>query len=112
MDLYPTAETWTPGAIAPADGNMASAVAPASVPASGRQGPDADAHLLDDSARHHDGGATTAPDLGANNERLEDLKPKLVHALREVVRQYRAEGGVARRPEIRPVRQARRFRPA
>ncbi len=45
MDLYPTAETWTPGAIAPADGNVASAVAPASVPASGRQGPDADAHL-------------------------------------------------------------------
>src|SRR6266478_1439704 len=109
MDLYPTAETWTPGAIAPADGNVASAVAPASVPASGRQGPDADAHLLDDSARHQDGGATTAPDLGANNERLEDLKPKLVHALRELVRQYREEGVVARRHEIRRIRQARLF---
>src|SRR6266849_4594723 len=109
MDLYPTAETWTPGAIAPADGNVASAVAPASVPASGRQGPDADAHLLDDSARHQGVGATTAPDLGANNERLEDLKPKLVHALRELVRQYREEGVVARRHEIRRIRQARLF---
>src|SRR5258707_15359146 len=109
MDLYPTAETWTPGAIAPADGNVASAVAPASVPASGRQGPDADAHLLDDSARHQDGGATTAPDLGANNERLEDLKPELVHAWRELVGQYGQEGVVARRHEIRRIRQARLF---
>src|SRR6266849_3906553 len=109
MDLYPTAETWTPGAIAPADGNVASAVAPASLPASGVRGHDGDAHLLDDSARHQDGGATTAPDLGANNERLEDLKPKLVHALRELVRQYREEGIVARRHEIRRIRQARLF---
>src|SRR5712671_5197155 len=113
MDLYPRAESWsgTPGAIAPADGNAASAVAPASSPASGPHGYDADAHLLDDSSRHQDGGATRAPEpeLGPNNERLEELKPKLVHALRELVRQYREEGIVARRHEIRRIRQVRLF---
>src|SRR6266853_1795107 len=113
MDLYPRAESWsgTPGAIAPADGNVARAVAPASFPASGPHGYDADAHLLDDSSRHQDGGATRAPEpeLGPNNERLEELKPKLVHALRELVRQYREEGIVARRHEIRRIRQARLF---
>jgi len=104
MNSYTTAETWTgtPGAIAPADGNAASALSPASLPAS-------DADILDDAARRQDGGATTALDLGANNERLEDLKPKLVHALRELVRQYREEGVVARRHEIRRIRQARLF---
>ena len=88
MDLYPRAETWsgTPGAIAPADGNAARAVAPASLPASGPHGYDADAQLLDDSPRQEDGGATRAPELGPNNERLEELKPKLVHALRELAR--------------------------
>jgi hypothetical protein len=48
-------------------------------------------------------------DLGPNNERLEDVKPKLVRALRELVRQYREEGVVARRNEIRRIRQARLF---
>src|ERR1700730_11432799 len=111
MDLYPTTETWTgtPGAIAPADGNAARAVAPASLPASGARGHDADAHLLDDSPRQQDAGATHALELGPNNERLEELKPKLVHALRELVRQYREEGIVARRHEIRRIRQARLF---
>jgi hypothetical protein len=47
--------------------------------------------------------------LGPNNERLEDLKPELVNALRELVRQYRQEGIVARRNEIRRIRQARLF---
>jgi hypothetical protein len=104
MNSYTTAETWTgtPGAIAPADGNAASALSPASLPAS-------DAGILDDAARRQDGGATTELDLGANNERLEDLKPQLVHALRELVRQYREEGVVARRHEIRRIRQARLF---
>jgi hypothetical protein len=111
MDLYPTAETWTgtPGAIAPADGNAARAATPASLPAS------AD-HILDGSPHQQDAlrgsgqaGATGALDLGANNERLEELKPKLVHALRELVRQYREEGVVARRHEIRRIRQARLF---
>src|SRR5258708_26840818 len=111
MDLYPTAETWTgtPGAIAPADGNATRGVAPASLPASSAHVFGGDEQLLDDSTRHQPGEATAAPDLGANNERLEDLKPKLVHALRELVRQYREEGVVARRHEIRRIRQARLF---
>lgn len=45
-----------------------------------------------------------AVDLGSNNERLEELQPKLVNALRELVRQYREEGVVARRHEIRRIR--------
>src|SRR5690348_12565497 len=47
--------------------------------------------------------------LGPNNERLEDAKPHLVNALRDLVRQYREEGVVARRHEIRRIRQARLF---
>jgi len=47
--------------------------------------------------------------LGPNNERLEDLRPDLVNALRELVLQYREEGIVARRHEIRRIRQARLF---
>src|SRR6266849_4545348 len=111
MDLYPTAETWTgtPGTIAPADGNATTGVASAPLPASGAHGLNGDAHLLEDSPRQQDAGATGALDLGPNNERLEDLKPKLVHALRDLVRQYREEGVVARRHEIRRIRQARLF---
>jgi hypothetical protein len=51
----------------------------------------------------------SAEDVGPNNERLEDVKPELVNALRELVRQYRQEGIVARRHEIRRIRQARLF---
>ena len=47
--------------------------------------------------------------LGPNFERLEEERPELVNALRELVRQYRQEGIVARRNEIRRVRQARMF---
>ncbi len=47
--------------------------------------------------------------LGPNNERLEELRPDLVNALRELVMQYREEGMVARRHEIRRIRQARLF---
>jgi len=47
--------------------------------------------------------------LGPNNERLEDLRPDLVNALRELVQEYRMEGIVARRHEIRRIRQARLF---
>src|SRR6266446_1462515 len=104
MDLYPTAETWTgtPGAIAPADGNAASAAAPA-----GENG----TNRFDTSVvgAQHAAPLLGTTDLGPNNERLEDLKPKLVHALRELVRQYREEGVVARRHEIRRIRQARLF---
>ena len=48
-------------------------------------------------------------DLGPNNERLEDAAPRLVNALRELVTQFRQEGMVARRHEIRRIRQARLF---
>ncbi len=47
--------------------------------------------------------------LGPNNEKLEDLRPDLVNALRELVLEYRQEGIVARRHEIRRIRQARLF---
>src|SRR5260370_27205475 len=109
MDLDRTAESWTgiPGTIAPADGNFAAGVAPGGTcpdpvgsPAS-REGGEGAAQK---------GGATTPPaDLGPNNERLDDVKPELVNALRELVRQYRQEGIVARRHEIRRIRQARLF---
>src|SRR5258708_1066006 len=102
MDQYHTAESWTgvPGAIAPADGNSAAGVAPGLSPASREGGEDAPTSR----------GATTPPtDLGANNERLEAVKPELAPALRELVRQYRQEGVVARRHEIRRIRQARLF---
>jgi hypothetical protein len=88
MDLYPTTENnSTPrGAFAPADGNYASSMPPA--------------NIID---------AVDALVFGPNNERLDDLKPDLVNALRELVRQYRAEGVTARRYEIRRIRQARLF---
>jgi len=47
--------------------------------------------------------------LGPNFELLEELRPELVNALRELVRQYRMEGVTARRHEIRRIRQARLF---
>jgi hypothetical protein len=101
MDPYQTTETWTsiPGEIAPADDNYATAAAPAV------------SLVMPGQANSQDAGAASAQpiDLGPNNERLEDVKPKLVHALRELVRQYRAEGVVARRNEIRRIRQARLF---
>jgi hypothetical protein len=40
---------------------------------------------------------------------LEEERPELVNALRELVRQYRMEGVTARRHEIRRIRQARLF---
>src|SRR5580700_3181457 len=123
MDLYSTTETWTgvPGAIAPADGNYTPQVlTPISPSADAGYAPQLvappslAAPLHDISAnenRQQDAVATnpSTTDLGANNERLEDVKPKLVHALRELVRQYREEGVTARRHEIRRIRQARLF---
>jgi len=50
-----------------------------------------------------------AQELGPNNERLEQAAPRLVNALRELVVQFRQEGIVARRHEIRRIRQARLF---
>src|SRR5258708_28518371 len=46
---------------------------------------------------------------GANFELLEEERPELVNALRELVRQYRQGGVTARRHEIRRIRQARLF---
>jgi hypothetical protein len=98
MDLYPTVEL--PGSVAPADGNSGSGFEPGFRPVSaGTSG----------SAALNGAPANAPADLGPNNERLEDLKPELVHALRELVRQYRQEGIVARRNEIRRIRQARLF---
>src|SRR5882757_1344280 len=106
MDLYSTTETWTgvPGEIAPADGNYTpQLMTPIPSPTSSANPPA-------NENRQQDAGATTSPlNLGPNNERLEDVKPKLVHALRELVRQYREEGITARRHEIRRIRQARLF---
>ena len=48
-------------------------------------------------------------DYGPNNEKLNDLRPDLVEALRQMSTEYRAEGIVARRHEIRRIRQARMF---
>jgi hypothetical protein len=56
-----------------------------------------------------DGAADAAAPFGANNERLEELRPDLVNALRELEASYRQEGIVARRGEIRRIRQARLF---
>jgi hypothetical protein len=108
------------GFLAPADGNYAPSVTPGANPTAGvapgfspaSVGAD---RFPGDNARQDaalNGGATEADavaDLGPNNERLEDLKPELVNALRELVRQYRQEGIVARRHEIRRIRQARLF---
>src|SRR5258706_30829 len=75
-------ENETAGAIAPADGSL-----PYTPPA-----------------------AESAPtSLGPNNERLEDAKPHVVNALRDLVLQYRQGGTVARRHQIRRIRQARLF---
>ena len=101
MDLYPTVDSSAssdgfaaqPGTVTPADGNYGVG------------------------ATHGPAGATNPIDvidtlvLGPNHERLEELKPELVNALRELVRQYRAEGIAARRHEIRRIRQARLFLP-
>jgi len=117
MDLYPTADIFagTPGAIAPADGNYAPNGAQGASPAvySGAS------EMNEEKDRGADASAVgaryivplpgTVEDLGPNNERLEDVKPELVNALRELVRQYRQEGIVARRNEIRRIRQARLF---
>jgi hypothetical protein len=131
MDLYRTAETWTgiPGTIAPADGNYS----PSSVmPNRAERSEESLLSISSDKKQReisrfarpggqarNDGGETMdygqgagqgpIPDLGPNNERLEDVKPELVHTLRELVRQYREEGVVARRHEIRRIRQARLF---
>ena len=99
------------GAMASADGNFAAAVASAgdgSAVANRRETLRSAASTQNDTSET---GAAFRPQAGygANNEQLEDAKPHLVNALRELVRQYREEGVVARRHEIRRIRQARLF---
>jgi hypothetical protein len=94
-----------PGSLVPADGNAGAGVAPAPLSAGF-------ADAAASAKRQQDAGASRSAeslDLGPNNERLDDVKPELVNALRELVRQYRQEGVVARRHEIRRIRQARLF---
>ena len=117
MDLYPTAEMFagTPGTIAPADGNYAPNVPQGASPAvfsDAQNSTDIDGLGTDASvvgARYIVPLPGATVDLGPNNERLEEVRPDLVNALRELVRQYRQEGIVARRNEIRRIRQARLF---
>ncbi len=90
---------WEAGMTAPADGNAGAAADAGGIP-----------HFAD-SARNdgQDGQAGQVVDLGPNFERLEEERPELVNALRELVRQYRVEGVTARMHEIRRIRQARLF---
>src|SRR5271157_277737 len=90
---------WEAGMTAPADGNAGVAEDAGGIP-----------HFAD-SARYDGqvGPASEAVELGPNFERLEEERPELVNALRELVRQYRVEGVTARMHEIRRIRQARLF---
>jgi hypothetical protein len=67
----------------------------------------------DSAASQSENPAAIAPNatniLGPNNERLDDLKPRVVAALRDLMLQFRSEGIVARRSEIRRIKQARLF---
>src|ERR1700761_1129229 len=107
MDSYPTTDL--PGSIAPADGNVSPLgqarplVGAQHKNATGGTDNDADGFdWMEGAQRKSDGRVddtgtnTAAADLGPNNERLADFKPKLVNALRELVRQYREEGIAAR----------------
>jgi hypothetical protein len=88
------------GRVAPQDGNAEPVGARHAVPLQSlAQGLDP-SHLF---------GASPSHPFGINNERLEELRPDLVNALRELEVQYRQEGIVARRHEIRRIRQARLF---
>ena len=91
---------WEAGMTAPADGNAgAGGVA------------DLVRESLASVGKGHtpEGVSYSAAALGPNFERLEEERPELVNALRELVRQYRQEGVTARRHEIRRIRQARLF---
>jgi len=84
---------WEAGMTAPADGNAGAG----------------DAANLVMKGLTPEGVSYRAADLGPNFERLEEERPELVNALRELVRQYRVEGVTARMHEIRRIRQARLF---
>jgi hypothetical protein len=90
---------WEAGMTAPADGNAGAAEDAGGIP-----------HFAD-SVRNDGQGEQVGGvvDLGPNFEKLEEERPELVNALRELVRQYRMEGVTARMHEIRRIRQARLF---
>ena len=69
---------------------------------SGEQG---SANSASDSADQSSG----AQPVGANNELLAEQKPRVVSALRDLMLQFRSEGLVARRHEVRRIKQARLF---
>src|SRR5260370_33571443 len=96
-----TIDNYEPGAIAPADGNVAG-----NSKYETRNSSDAESNfdfrVLEDKSRSPIGTVATpeSRDLGSNNERLQDVKPHLVNALSALVLQYPQEGVVARRHEI------------
>jgi hypothetical protein len=53
--------------------------------------------------------SSAAQPVGANNELLAEQKPRVVAALRDLMLQFRSEGLVARRHEVRRIKQARLF---
>jgi hypothetical protein len=55
------------------------------------------------------GDESSAQPVGANNELLAEQKPRVVSALRDLMLQFRSEGLVARRHEVRRIKQARLF---
>ncbi len=55
------------------------------------------------------GDESSAQPVGANNELLAEQKPRVVAALRDLMLQFRSEGLVARRHEVRRIKQARLF---
>src|SRR3989442_1837695 len=71
-----------PGTIAPKEGPIALHTEPAAA---------------GEGASLREGGAPGA--LGPNNERLEEVKPRRVAALRHTVIEYRLEGNVSRPPQ-------------
>ena len=89
--------TMGPGNLAPADGNAGHSAGAAVLSSKG------------DGSNENGGAGLDLVNLGPNLERLEEERPELVNALRELVRQYRMEGVAARRHEIRRIRQARLF---
>lgn len=93
------AEVWAaaipPGAIVEKEGPLDSASATNTVPGE-------DSVSSDSSVRG-------SQNLGPNYERLAEAKPAVVAALRQLMLQFRAEGLVARRQEVRRIKQARLF---
>jgi hypothetical protein len=77
---------------------------------SGKQG-SGNSDSADDDADYANsyGDGSSAQPVGANNELLAAQKPRVVSALRDLMLQFRSEGLVARRHEVRRIKQARLF---